>query len=89
MKKLIVIVLLILGVGYLVMNDDTNNLEVRTMHVVTKMDNITVLKDGNGEMYELENVNIVFNKDLLVTVNNQGTDTFEDDIIIEWSYAYR
>ena len=65
---------------------NTDNYEVRTMKVVEVKNEITYLKDGNGEVYGMYDK--VYNRyeDLLVTIDNQGTQNLKDDVIVNWRY---
>ncbi len=62
-----------------------DNYEVRTMRVYEKVGSAVHLVDGNNQVYKIYD-EIEKNKDILVTVDNKGTETFRDDEVIKWIY---
>ena len=77
-----------LTLGAMILNilPNTNNHEVRTMKVYEVVGEVTYLIDGNGEVYGMyDNVYSRYD-DLLVTVDNQGTNDLKDDVIVSWRY---
>ena len=60
--------------------------EVRTMYVYDKTDELTLLIDGNNEIYGMYDEVYFDNKPLLVTIDTKGTKDLRDDVIVSWVY---
>jgi hypothetical protein len=67
------------------MPDDTFH-EVRTMYVYDTTDELTLLVDGNDEIYGMYDKVYDTRKPLLVTIDTKGTEDFRDDVIVSWIY---
>jgi len=63
-----------------------DNYETRTMYVYNVIEPYTLLMDGNYQVYTLKDVNIDEDRELLVTIDNRGTEDFADDKVIKWTY---
>lgn len=67
------------------MPDDTFH-EVRTMYVYDTTDELTLLVDGNDEIYGMYDKVYDTHKPLLVTIDTKGTENLRDDVIVSWVY---
>lgn len=67
------------------MPDDTFY-EVRTMYVYDTTDELTLLIDGNNEVYGMYDKVYDTHKPLLVTIDTKGTENLRDDVIVSWVY---
>jgi hypothetical protein len=67
------------------MPDDTFH-EVRTMYVYDTTDELTLLVDGNDEIYGMYDKVYDTHKPLLVTIDTRGTKNLRDDVIVSWVY---
>ena len=67
------------------MPDDTFH-EVRTMYVYDTTDELTLLIDGNNEIYGMYDKVYDEHKPLLVTIDTKGTEDLRDDVIVSWAY---
>ena len=63
-----------------------DNYEVRTMRVHEVVGEVTYLIDGNNEIYGMYDKVVDRYEDLLVTIDNQGTQNLRDDVIVNWRY---
>ena len=80
-----VIGLVVFGMIMRVMPDDTFY-EVRTMYVYDTTDELTLLVDGNDEIYGMYDKVYDTHKPLLVTIDTKGTENLIDDVIVSWIY---
>lgn len=60
--------------------------EVRTMRVYDTTEELTLLIDGNNEVYAMYDKVYDSHKPLLVTIDTKGTSNLRDDVIISWVY---
>ena len=60
--------------------------EVRTMRVYDTTENLTLLIDGNNEIYGMYDKVYDKHKPLLVTIDTKGTKDLRDDEIVSWVY---
>ena len=80
-----VIGLVVFGMVMRAMPDDTFY-EVRTMYVYDTTDELTLLIDGNNEVYGMYDKVYDTHKPLLVTIDTKGTEDLIDDAIVSWVY---
>ena len=65
---------------------NTDYYEVRTMRVYDTTENLTLLIDGNNEIYGMYDKVYDEHKPLLVTIDTKGTKDLRDDEIVSWVY---
>ena len=65
---------------------DNTFYEMRTMYVYDTTDELTLLIDGNNEVYGMYDKVYDTHKPLLVTIDTKGTEDLRDDAIVSWVY---